>query len=71
MYQMDDAKSYIFIQLHILVTRGFVQQTEPHDVHDVPAARAGAGLREVALPGRVQQVTQSSSNFDSYGTKYG
>jgi hypothetical protein len=27
---------------------------EPDDFHDVPAARAGARLREVALPGRLQ-----------------
>lgn len=28
--------------------------TEPHDLHHVPAARAGARVREVALPRRVQ-----------------
>ena len=31
-----------------------VASTEPHDLHHVPAARAGARVREVALPRRVQ-----------------
>ena len=64
MSQIDYAKSNK--QLNIRVTRVCVQQKEPHDLHDVPAARAGASLREVALPGRLQQVAQILSYFYRY-----